>query len=125
MLFPSELDDDDDVFCWYYKSNNSDLWWKYDRNSNNEIENAYKVYLVDEESSQVKMLIAGNVYIIDFKANLQIRNENRMLKRKIKRDKVNFDDLKGVAGLKIKNGKEDKCKNDADDLVNVLNKLNI
>ena len=48
-----------DEYYWYYKSNNSDLWWKYDVNSNNEIENAFNVFNNDPAKSHFKVLIAG------------------------------------------------------------------
>ena len=104
-----QLDDSND-YCWFYKSNNSDYWWKYDKNSSDEIENAFNIFKSDSNKFQLKILIAGNVYIIDFKQNLQIRNDNRGLRRKIKRDKVKIDKLAGVAGLKLPSSAVDELE---------------
>ena len=115
----------DDEYNWYYKSNLSEKWWKYDVNSNSEIENAFSLFNDDAiKNPSFKLLIAGNVYIIDFEQNVQIRSDNRALRRKIKREKLlKADELAGVAGLKI--DKKDKKKNSLSDLTESLTKLDI
>lgn len=122
-------DDKQTSYHWYYKSNNSEAWWKYDKNSNIEIEKAYNLYLCDNTKYQFKIIIAGNIYIIDFTLNLQIRENNRHLKRKIKRDRISIDDLIGIAGLKITNKKKtnnsNDNSNDFDLLTNNLNNLKL
>jgi hypothetical protein len=57
------------------------------------------------------------MYSIDFKQNLQIRNNNKALRRKIKREKlIKIDEIAGVAGIRL---------NYLDELSSNLNKLNI
>jgi hypothetical protein len=85
--------------------------------------------MAEKKRKQVKFLLflrlnksvilkfIGNMYIIDFKQNLQIRNNNKALRRKIKREKlIKIDELAGVAGIRL---------NYLDELSSNLNKLNI
>ena len=94
----------DDVGCWYYEGR-SGGWWKYDERSATEIEAQFK----KGEKSQIEILIVGHIYVIDFDLMVQYRkNDPATRKRKIKRDKKDIEDAKGVAGLFSKKSKEDK-----------------
>lgn len=81
--------------------NNVDIiagWWQYDRRTSFEIEEAYK-----NDKQPCTILVAGNVYIVDFEQMLQQRQNDPAKKRQVKRDLATVP-KKGVAGLRLHSG---------------------
>ena len=82
-----------DTFQWYYEGRNGG-WWLYEARTSQEIETAYAR---SEEKCRVQVL--GFNYIVDFKENVQYREDIPTRRRKIKRDKISTEGgVKGVAG---------------------------
>ena len=79
---------------WFYEGNNG--WWQYDERTSNDLENEFQ----KNPKSKYELLIAGNIYVIDFDALVQYRRDGLARKRRIKRD-MDDKNLKGVAGIKI------------------------
>ncbi len=67
----------------------------YDERTNEDIERAYKLGKQSEE-----ILIAGHMYVINFETGRQLRRDQPMKRRRIKRDLISVP-IKGVAGLKL------------------------
>ncbi len=88
-------------FNWYYSGRTPNSWWKYDKRTNTEIENAFKLFVQDPTKSQFDIRICDNVYEINFKSSLQIRKDNSNLKRSIKRDIKKIENLRGIAGITV------------------------
>lgn len=55
-------------------------WWQYDERTCQEIEEAYK-----NAQKQCTILVAGNLYIVDFDQMLQKRQTDPARKRQVKR----------------------------------------
>lgn len=72
-----------------------DGWWQYDESSGFEIESAYNQLL-----TKVELLIAGQLYMVDFSRMIQYQKNSVSKRRRIKRDLICVP-KKGVAGLKI------------------------
>ena len=81
-----------DKFVWYYEGRNG--WWQYDERSLQEIEEKHVSGL---DSSEV--LIAGHLYVIDFRNMRQHRVNQPRRFRRIKRDLMTIE-KKGIAGLR-------------------------
>ncbi|XP_014368885.2 E3 ubiquitin-protein ligase RNF146-A isoform X1 [Papilio machaon] len=78
-------------YQWYYEGGNG--WWKYDRRSNSYLEELY-----NKGEKEGSLLLAGNLYRIDFEKNIQIRVSDQTKTRKIRRD-TPFLPAKGIAGI--------------------------
>ena len=83
----------DNQFQWFYQGGNG--WWQYDDRTSQEIEAKHKV-----GEKVFELLIAGFLYIIDLENMVQVRRNDRSRKRKIRRDVISLQGVKGVAGLK-------------------------
>lgn len=81
-------------FEWFYEGRNG--WWQYDPRTSVELEEAYN------KNSTLKhsILVAGNLYEIDFQLMLQFRQNDPNRQRKIKRD-LSTIAKKGIAGLRL------------------------
>ena len=83
-----------DTFQWFYEARNGG-WWMYEERTSQEIE---KAHARNEEKCSVQIL--GYNYTVDFKENVQYREDIPTRRRKIKRDKVAAEGgVKGVAGV--------------------------
>ncbi|CAO1410324.1 unnamed protein product [Diamesa tonsa] len=79
---------------WLYKGCNG--WWKYDSRTAQEIEEAYQKKL-----SNVEVLVAGNLYNIDFEMMLQTQKNDPRRCRHIRRQKKSESyNTIGIAGLR-------------------------
>lgn len=58
-------------------------WWQYDERTCQEIEDAYK-----KSQKQCTILVAGNLYIVDFDQMLQKRQTDPSRKRQVKSKKI-------------------------------------
>ena len=85
----------EDGFQWFYEGNRG--WWQYDERASAEIEERYK-----NDDRHFEILIAGFLYVIDLDNKHQYRRNDPTRRRRIKRDKMNIPDKKGVAGLKYR-----------------------
>lgn len=54
-------------------------WWQYDERTCQEIEDAYK-----KSQKQCTILVAGNLYVVDFDQMLQKRQSDPSRKRQVK-----------------------------------------
>lgn len=70
-------------------------WWQYDERTSQDIEEAYK-----KGEKSCTILVAGYVYVVDFEAMLQQRQNDPSRRRHVKRDLASIP-KKGVAGLRI------------------------
>ena len=68
----------------------------YEDRTSEEIE---KAFVADEKS--VKVQISGFVYVVDYESMVQRREDRPNRIRKIKRDLISCDGLKGVAGIYV------------------------
>lgn len=91
-LQPIFISQFDDGFQWFYEGQNG--WWQYDDRTSIELERNYK-----SGESVFELLIAGFIYIIDLKAMVQFRRNDRTRKRRILRELATLPNKKGVAGL--------------------------
>lgn len=85
---------------WFYEGRQGG-WWMFDKRTNLEIEENWK-----KEKKNCVVLIAGFCYVIDFENLLQIRQNDPLRQRKIKRDVPNAP-RKGIAGLRMLNNLQD------------------
>ncbi|CAH2039618.1 unnamed protein product, partial [Iphiclides podalirius] len=85
-------------YQWYYEGGNG--WWKYDKRSNTYLEETYS-----KGEKEGSLLLAGNLYRIDFEKNVQVRVNDQTKTRKIRRD-TPFLPSKGIAGIRVTNGLE-------------------
>lgn len=83
----------DDGYQWFYEGRNG--WWQYDERTSQDIEEAYK-----KGEKSCTILVAGYVYVVDFEAMLQQRQNDPSRRRHVKRDLASIP-KKGVAGLRI------------------------
>lgn len=88
-----EPDRDADRFVWFYEGYNG--WWRYDERNGAEVEKAF-----GDGRPSVDLLLAGNVYVVNFRKMIQYRKSEPAKRRRVKRDLVKTP-VKGVAGLKI------------------------
>lgn len=87
---------------WYYEAKNGG-WWLYEQRTSDEIEKAF-----NDRKKTLRLQISGFYYIIDFESMVQYREEFPSRRRCIKRDRVNADVIKGVAGITIREKEQDK-----------------
>ena len=83
--------------CWWFYEGKSNGWWKYDERTAREIEKAF-----EGRKKSVEVQIVGHIYVVDFEVMAQYRKNEIGRNRKIKRDKLNLRETKGVAGLYCK-----------------------
>lgn len=83
--------------CWWFYEGKSRGWWKYDERTARDIERAFQA-----KEKSVEVQIVGHIYVVDFELMAQYRKSERGRTRKIKRDKLNLAETKGVAGLYCK-----------------------
>lgn len=60
-------------------------WWQYDERTCQEIEDAYK-----KAQKQCTILVAGNLYVVDFEQMLQKRQTDPSRKRQVKSKRKSF-----------------------------------
>lgn len=70
-------------------------WWQYDDRTSQDIEEAFQKL---EKTSSI--LVAGHLYMVDFEAMTQLRQDDHSRRRRVKRDLGSIP-KKGVAGLRI------------------------
>lgn len=70
-------------------------WWQYDDRTSQDIEEAF---LLKEKTSSI--LVAGCLYLVDFEAMTQLRQDDHSRRRRVKRDLGSIQ-KKGVAGLRL------------------------
>lgn len=70
-------------------------WWQYDDRTSQDLEEAFK-----KGERSCTILVAGYVYIVDFDAMVQQRQNEPARCRRVKRDLATIP-KKGVAGLRI------------------------
>jgi len=78
---------------WQYEGRNG--WWLYDCRTSREIQKAF-----DANEASVEVLIAGFVYVIDFSRMIQFRRNEPNRIRRIRRQPLDPNTTKGVAGLR-------------------------
>lgn len=81
---------------WFYEGRNGG-WWQYDERTEVLINQA-----VSKGENSLEVLLAGNVYVLDFVGRLQMLKSNPSVKRNMKQDVPNAPDTKGIAGLDMK-----------------------
>jgi E3 ubiquitin-protein ligase RNF146 len=88
-----------DSQVWFYQSRTGNNWWQYDQRTSNEIEKEYEKSQRNElPNDSFDIMIAGNVYKIDFKSETQTRIDQSKKTRRIKRDLKSIE-KKGIAGI--------------------------
>ena len=91
-LKESDSETDENACVWFYEGRNG--WWQYDMRNSREIEEKH-----NSGVDSTELLIAGHLYVIDFRNMHQHRVNNARRIRKIKRDLISIP-KKGVAGLR-------------------------
>jgi len=84
-----------DQFQWYYECR-SGGWWQFEERQNTELERSFEA-----KEPKCTLLIAGQMYEIDFLQMIQYRPSTRHVIRRIKRDIASSTQLKGIAGIRI------------------------
>ena len=87
-------------YNWFYEAK-SGGWWMYEKRTSSEIENAYS-----EQKKTLRIQISGFFYIVDFDKMVQFREDIPSRQRRIKRDVVRTEDVKGVAGISVQGDAE-------------------
>ena len=80
---------------WFYEAKNGG-WWLYEHRVAEDIEKAFS-----DKKEQTHVEISGFPYTVDFVDMVQYRKDRPNRKRKIKRDGVREESVKGVAGICI------------------------
>ncbi|KAI1285599.1 E3 ubiquitin-protein ligase [Halotydeus destructor] len=80
-------------YQWFYEGRNG--WWLYDKRDIDQIEDAFQ-----KKVSKCELLIAGFVYVIDFEKMMQYRRNEPQRQRRVKRDHLDTESTKGIAGLR-------------------------
>ena len=81
------------IYHWFYEAKNGG-WWMFDDRTSADIEKGYL-----EKLKSVKVQISGFCYTVDFKMMIQFRDGFPHRQRKIKRDILSGQAVKGVAGI--------------------------
>lgn len=93
-----------DKLLWMYKARSGRGWWFFEPNIDIDIEKAYQEYLLDNRKKEVKYIIRGGSYKIDFSTMKQKSPDN--IERDVYRRSADNDrrDLMilGVGGLTSK-----------------------
>ncbi len=87
---------DTEAHHWFYEAK-SGGWWLYEQRTSSEIERAFS----EEERKPVQLQIAGFSYIVDFEEMVQYRVDYPTRRRRIKRDVVKKENVKGMAGIYV------------------------
>ena len=96
-------------FTWFYEGRNG--WWEYEERSVTILETSYN-QVADKKNDvnpnsystclKPELLIAGQIYVVDFEHMVQFQKDQPHRKRRIKREeKHRVSDCKGIAGLRI------------------------
>ena len=80
---------------WFYEAKNGG-WWLYEHRVAEDIEKAFS-----DKNEQTHVQISGFSYTVDFVNMVQYRKDRPNRKRKIKREGVSEENVKGVAGIYI------------------------
>ena len=114
------LSKEEDEYHWFYSGANG--WWEYDERTTEDIDKAYSIFTSSKDKGSPKpkrkkknskqknvdnsdcstfeIMIAGAIYIIDFKNMIQHRKGFPMKKRQIRKEIRGYVvNCKGVAGL--------------------------
>ena len=94
----AKLEQDGDNYHWFYEAKNGG-WWMYEERASSEIEKAYS-----EDEQTIRLQISGFTYVVDFGKMVQYREHFPNRRRKIKRDVIRTDSVKGVAGIYVGDG---------------------
>ena len=87
-------------YNWFYEAK-SGGWWMYEKRTSSEIESAY-----NEHKKTLRIQISGFFCIVDFDKMVQFREDIPSRQRRIKRDVVRTEDVKGVAGISVQGDAE-------------------
>ena len=95
------------TYSWFYEGRNG--WWEYEERAVCDLEEAYaQAYDLNSKQPKIskpdnckcELMIAGNLYVIDFELMSQYQKDQPYRQRKIKREKQkDISNYKGVAGL--------------------------
>lgn len=80
-------------YHWFYEGK-SGGWWMYEDRISDEIEKGFITH-----AKSVKVRISGFTYVVDYERMLQVREDHPDRRRKIKRDVLEMEGIKGVAGI--------------------------
>jgi E3 ubiquitin-protein ligase RNF146 len=80
-------------YHWYYEGK-SGGWWMYEDRTSDEIENGFVT-----NAKSIKVRISGFTYVVDYEKMLQSREDHPDRQRKIKRDILESNGIKGIAGI--------------------------
>ena len=94
----SKLEQSTDSYHWFYEAKNGG-WWMYEERASSEIEKAYT-----NNEKNLRIQISGFFYKVDFEEMVQYREDIPSRRRKIKRDLVQTESVKGVAGIYVRDG---------------------
>lgn len=92
VIIKSEANIDIKSIQWSYEGRNG--FWLFDQETNDALEKSFQ-----KKEKSCQLLIAGNIYIIDFNQMIQYRKDAPFKKRNIKREKITGNSLKGIAGV--------------------------
>ena len=101
----STLQKSSESYRWYYEARNGG-WWLYEQRTSTEIEKAYK-----DNKPSVRLQVSGFFYIIDLQSMVQYREDFPNRRRQIKRDKVNVETVKGIAGIVVEKNDTEHASN--------------
>ena len=91
-----EQSQDTGTYHWFYEAK-SGGWWLYEQRMSSEIEKAYT-----NGKKSARMQIAGFSYVINFEEMVQFREDVPTRRRRIKRDVVKKETVRGIAGIHVK-----------------------
>ena len=80
-------------YHWFYEGK-SGGWWMYENRTSEEIEKAFVTRV-----KSIKIRISGFTYVVDYERMVQSREDYPDRQRRIKRDVLKSDEIKGIAGL--------------------------
>lgn len=86
-------------YYWFYEGFRG--WWLFDAETNNAIEDAY-----NQGTTHLERFIAGHIYQIDLESMVQKRRDGDGRTRKIRRDKLDLDNILGMGGIRGKDFEE-------------------
>jgi len=90
---------------WLYISRSGDGWWYYDEETSDYIENKWIEYQKNRENDGIiEINILGMKCTVDFDLMIQksVNNHKVHARKIIRKDKVNPDKIKGIAGVQKK-----------------------
>ena len=80
-------------YHWFYEGKHGG-WWMYEDRTSEEIEKGYL-----DHAKSVKIQVSGFTYLVDYESMVQMREDRPNRRRKIKRDTLSSDGVKGIAGI--------------------------